>query len=129
VLARGQLLIQGQIRDLMQPHDRIVEVRVKVDQARFARGLVERGCSVQALDDLLRVQLPEGEGGSRDLLWQLAASLGEQIRYLRPQSSTLEEVFLKAVDGHWDPNVGFASNPQSAIRNPHSEESAIRNRK
>jgi hypothetical protein len=84
---------------------------------------------VQALDDLLRVQLPEGEGGSRDLLWQLAASMGEQIRYLRPQSSTLEEVFLKAVDGHWDPDAGFASNPQSAIRNPQSEESAIRIRK
>src|SRR5580704_1851025 len=41
VLARGQLLIEGKIRDLMQPHDRIVEVRVKSDQAKFARGLVE----------------------------------------------------------------------------------------
>src|SRR5882724_882216 len=31
VLARGQLLTQGRIRDLMQAHDRMVEVRVKAD--------------------------------------------------------------------------------------------------
>jgi hypothetical protein len=31
-------------------------------------------------------------------VWKLAASTREQIRYLRPQCSTLEEVFLKAVD-------------------------------
>jgi ABC-2 type transport system ATP-binding protein len=96
VLARGQLLIQGLISDLKQPHDRMVEVRVKGDPAPFARGLLEVGCKVEANDDLLRVRLPEGR--SLEMLWQLAASTGEQIRHLRPQSSTLEEVFLKAVE-------------------------------
>jgi hypothetical protein len=32
------------------------------------------------------------------MLWQAAADEHEQIRYLRPQRSTLEEVFLKAVE-------------------------------
>ena len=66
------------------------------DPARFSRELRERGCGVEPREDLLVVRLPEG--GSRDLLWQLAAASGEQIRYLRPQRGTLEEVFLKAVD-------------------------------
>lgn len=96
VLARGQLLAQGQIADLKQAHDRMVEVRVKADPAGFAHRLTERGCAVETHDDLLRVRLPEGR--SRDLLWELAATSGEQIRHLRPQRSTLEEVFLKAVD-------------------------------
>jgi ABC-2 type transport system ATP-binding protein len=96
VLARGQLLVQGQISDLKQAHDRTVEVHVKGDPALFARGLMERGCKVDANDDGLRVRLPEGR--SLDLVWQLAAATGEQIRHLRPQSSTLEEVFLKAVE-------------------------------
>jgi len=96
VLSQGQLLTQGTIRELMQPHDRTVEVRVKSDPARFSRELRERGCGVEPREDLLVVRLPEG--GSRDLLWQLAAASGEQIRYLRPQRGTLEEVFLKAVD-------------------------------
>ncbi len=96
VLAGGRLLAQGLIRDLKQAHERSVDLRVKADPAGFARRLAEQGCAVQPYDDLLRVRLPEG--ASCDLLWRLAASDGEQIRYLRPQRSTLEEVFLQAVD-------------------------------
>jgi ABC-2 type transport system ATP-binding protein len=96
LLARGQLLAQGAIRELKQSHERMVEVRVKADAARFAQRLTELGCGVEPHDDLLRVSLPIGR--TSDLLWQLAASCGEQIRYLRPQRSTLEEVFLKAVE-------------------------------
>jgi ABC-2 type transport system ATP-binding protein len=47
-------------------------------------------------DDRLLVQLPDGE--TSQLLWRAAADDGQQIRYLRPQRSTLEEVFLKAVE-------------------------------
>lgn len=96
VLARGQLLAQGKIQDLKQAHDRMVELRLKADPTRFARALASAGCNVEPRDDLLLVRLPQGQ--SRDLLWQLAASTGEQIRYLRPQRSTLEEVFLKTVE-------------------------------
>jgi ABC-2 type transport system ATP-binding protein len=97
VLGGGQLLAQGRIQELKQAHDRSVEVRVKADPAAFARRLEELGCGVEPRDDLLRVRLPPGR--SCDLLWQLAASSGEQVRYLRPQRSTLEEVFLQAVEG------------------------------
>jgi ABC-2 type transport system ATP-binding protein len=97
VLARGQLLAQGRIRDLKQSHGNTIEVRVKSDPARFAFELAQQGCQIESRDDELRVHLPDGR--STDLLWQLAAKSGEQIRYLRPQRSTLEEVFLKAVEG------------------------------
>jgi ABC-2 type transport system ATP-binding protein len=97
VLANGRLLAQGKINDLKQPHARSFEVRVKNDQVRFASRLKERGCAVEHREDLLVVRLePEM---SSDSLWELAASSGDQIRYLRPQRSTLEEVFLKAVEG------------------------------
>jgi ABC-2 type transport system ATP-binding protein len=97
VLAGGRLLAQGKIAELKQPHAQSFEVRVKADAGRFASRLVERGCAVEPRDDLLVVKLPGGT--SSDLLWELAASSGDQIRYLRPQRSTLEEVFLKAVEG------------------------------
>ena len=96
VLGAGRLLAQGNVRDLKQAHERAVEVRVKTDPVRFARGLTEQGCGVEPQDDLLLVHLPPGR--SRELLWRLAAASGEQIRYLRPRRSTLEEVFLKAVE-------------------------------
>src|SRR5579862_2332380 len=89
VLARGQLLAQGKIREMKQSHDHTVEVRVKSDPAGFGRRLTEQGCQVRQNDDLLLVGLPQGRGP--DLLWGLAASSSEQIRYLRPQRSTLEE--------------------------------------
>jgi ABC-2 type transport system ATP-binding protein len=96
VLAQGRLLAQGNVRDLKQAHEHMVEVRVKADPAAFSRRLMEQGCGVEPRDDVMLVRLPQGR--SRDLLWQLAAASGEQIRYLRPQRSTLEEVFLKAVE-------------------------------
>lgn len=96
VLARGRLLAQGEIRELKQAHDQMVEVRIKGDPTKFTRGLTEHGCKVEAREDVLLVRLPQGKPLA--VLWQLAASLGEQVRYLRPQRSTLEEVFMKALE-------------------------------
>ncbi|MHB1422526.1 MAG: ABC transporter ATP-binding protein [Gemmataceae bacterium] len=96
VLANGRLLAQGAISDLKQAHDRTFEVRVKTDARTFAGRLAQLGCGIETHDDLLRVRLLRGQ--SSDLFWQVAASCGEQIRFLRPQRGTLEEVFLKAVE-------------------------------
>jgi acyl-CoA synthetase (AMP-forming)/AMP-acid ligase II len=68
----------------------------KAEPEPFAQRLAGMGCSATQTDDLLRVQLPEGE--SPQLLWRAAAEAGEQIRHLRPQRSTLEEIFLTAVE-------------------------------
>jgi ABC-2 type transport system ATP-binding protein len=96
VLGQGRLLAQGQIRDLKQGHERCYEVRVKTNPAAFAWRLTEAGCTVTEQDHSLLVQLPQEQ--SEKLLWSLAAEAGEQIRHLRPQQSTLEEVFLKAIE-------------------------------
>jgi len=96
VLGGGSLLAQGSIQELKQVHDRTYELRVKSDPDRFVRALDAAGCETETIVDLVRVRLPQGQTEQR--LWQLAAELGEQIRFLRPQRSTLEEVFLRAVD-------------------------------
>jgi ABC-2 type transport system ATP-binding protein len=54
------------------------------------------GCATHRRDDRLLVQLPVGE--TPQLLWRTAAERLLQIRHLRPQRSTLEDVFLKAVE-------------------------------
>jgi ABC-2 type transport system ATP-binding protein len=97
VLGGGTLLAQGNIQELKQLHEQVYEVRVRSDPGAFARRLSAQGCGVEPRDDLLLVRLARGQ--SRDLLWRLAADTGEQIRHLRPQQSTLEEVFLRAVEG------------------------------
>ena len=95
VLGQGRLLAQGQIQELKDLHEQCYEVRVKADAGSFARRLGEAGCTVEDRDQVLLVRLPRGQ--SEQMLWTLAASVGEQIRHLRPQRSTLEEVFLKAL--------------------------------
>ena len=95
VLGRGQLLAQGRIQDMKQVHHRYFEVRLKDDPERFLRHLRTLGCSAEPRDDLLLVQIPAGQ--TQALLWETALATGGQIRYLRPQRSTLEEVFLNAV--------------------------------
>ena len=95
VLDRGNLLEQGLIRELKVSHECVYEVRLKADQDRFARQLVAAGFPARPRDDVLLVSLPAGQ--TPQVLWKLAAEHGHQIRYLRPQRSTLEEVFLKAV--------------------------------
>jgi ABC-2 type transport system ATP-binding protein len=96
VMGRGQLLAQGQIQELKKSHAFCYEVRLKAEPDRFARRLREAGCDAEHRDDLIVVRLPTGR--TERLLWELAAESGEQIRYLRPQRSSLEEVFLQAVE-------------------------------
>ncbi|HEX3600332.1 MAG TPA: ABC transporter ATP-binding protein [Lacipirellulaceae bacterium] len=96
VLGRGRLLAQGEIRELKQIHDQMFDVRVKSDSRGFIDRLVAAGCSATPNGDLLRVRIPPN--ASLQLLWEAAAAENEQIRHLVPQRSTLEEIFLNAVE-------------------------------
>jgi ABC-2 type transport system ATP-binding protein len=96
VLGRGKLLTEGNIQRLKQLHNRSFEVRLKADARPFAERLSALGCGAEMRDDSLLVQIPEGR--TPQLLWEVAAQERVQIRNLRPQRSTLEEVFLKALE-------------------------------
>jgi ABC-2 type transport system ATP-binding protein len=97
VLGAGRLLAAGRIKDLKQFHAGCFEVRLKAGPTNFARRLADLGCTAEAReDDLLLVQVPAGQ--SQALVWKAAADQREQIRFLRPRRSTLEEIFLKAVE-------------------------------
>jgi ABC-2 type transport system ATP-binding protein len=96
VLGAGKLLAEGKIQELKQLHDQTFDVRLKSEMTSFADKLAVLGCAAEFHDDLLRVRIPAGK--SPQLLWEVAAEQNEQIRYLRPQRSTLEEVFLNALE-------------------------------
>jgi ABC-2 type transport system ATP-binding protein len=96
VLGSGKLLAQGEIQQLKQRHERIYDVRVKANMCAFARRLEALDCKTELHDDVLRVQIPAGQ--SQQVLWAAAAAERDQIRFLRARRSTLEEVFLNAVE-------------------------------
>lgn len=96
VMGAGKLLASGSIQELKQLHEQSFDVRLKSEMKAYAEKLVAMGCSANFCDGLLRVRIPAGK--SQQLLWDVAAQQNEQIRYLRPQRSTLEEVFLNALE-------------------------------
>jgi len=95
VMTRGQVIAQGKISDLKRIHRQRFQVRLKEPPDRFSLELRAAGCLVEPREDLLEVQMNEGQDES--ILWQIAERIRVQIRFLRPQRSTLEEVFLTAV--------------------------------
>jgi ABC-2 type transport system ATP-binding protein len=99
VLGRGKLLAQGRIDELKARFDSVYQVRVKRDPEEFAVALRANGCRTALSDEgeFLEVTTPIGVGP--ELIWRTAAETDKQVRYLRPRRSTLEEVFLKAVEG------------------------------
>ena len=96
VMGAGKVLTQGTIAELKQIHNRCFEVRLKADPGPFAERLRTLGCTADMHEDLLVVRVPEGM--TQEIFWRTAAEQGQQVRYLRPQRSTLEEVFLRAVE-------------------------------
>lgn len=95
VMGSGKLLAQGQIKELKKLHEQTFDVRLKTDMTGFAERLAALGCAAEFNDELLRVRIPPDQ--SQRLLWEVAAKHNDQIRYLQPQRSTLEEVFLNAM--------------------------------
>jgi len=96
VLGSGKLLLAGDIQQLKQVHNQRFEVRLKSENSLFAQRLAALGCTTESREDLLLVQIPDDR--SPQLLWEVAAEQNQQIRFLRSQRSTLEEVFMKAVE-------------------------------
>jgi ABC-2 type transport system ATP-binding protein len=96
VLGGGKLLAQGEIQQLKELHERMYDVRVKTDMEAFAKRLEMLDCKTEMQDEVLRVRIPAGQ--SPQLLWEAAVAEHDQIRYLRPQRSTLEEVFWNAME-------------------------------
>jgi len=96
VLDKGVVATQGPISALKGTTGRVFELRVKGDGPRFAEVLRAEGIECHGdMTEVMRVFMPESHGSQ--LLFQLAARHGMQVRHLRPSVPTLEDVFARAV--------------------------------
>lgn len=95
VLGRGKLLAQGNIKQLKAGHEGSYELRFKGDVRKFLERLHESGGTAEPHEDSWMIHLKDHQ--SPIVLWRMASEANVQIRHLRPQRSSLEEVFLQAV--------------------------------
>ena len=96
VLHKGLVATHGPIAALKGDSARVFEVRIKGDEVRFIEALQEVG--IQASDDLgdvVRVFVPADRPAQ--LLFQVAARQGVQVRHFRPSVPSLEDVFARAL--------------------------------
>jgi ABC-2 type transport system ATP-binding protein len=96
VLHKGAIATQGPIAALKGPSGHVFELRVKGDEARFADAIRAEGLEYHGdPGDAIRIYLPEDR--SPQLLFQLAARSGVQVRHLRASVPSLEDVFARAL--------------------------------
>jgi len=95
VLNLGRVAAQGSVAELTGPRRAVFNVRIKGDAAAFLTDLKDHGCGWQEADDGYRVSLSDGAGP--ELIFRTALECGVQVRFLRPGTETLEDVFLRAL--------------------------------
>jgi ABC-2 type transport system ATP-binding protein len=97
VMNQGTVAASGPIAALKGTSRAVYDLRLKGDAAAFLTDLKDKGCDWREGEDGYRVFVADGHGP--ELLFATARECGVQVRYLRPGTETLEDVFLRAL-GH-----------------------------
>jgi ABC-2 type transport system ATP-binding protein len=97
ILSNGRLAGEGTVSDLCGRRDDRFRVRVDGDARRFRSALRDRGVVVAGDADDLRVSVPAG-WHPRDF-FAVAVETACSVRSLIRDDHTLEEMFLKSVEG------------------------------
>jgi ABC-2 type transport system ATP-binding protein len=96
VLHKGVVATHGPIAALKGDSARVFEVRIKGDETRFVEALQEVGIETHdESGDVMRVFVPAGRPAQ--LLFEVAARQGVQVRHFRASVPSLEDVFARAL--------------------------------
>ena len=96
VLHKGVVTTHGPIAALKGDSARVFELRIKGDEAQFVAALREVGIeSHDESGEMMRVFVPADRPAQ--LLFQVAAQQGIQVRHFRPSVPSLEDVFARAL--------------------------------
>jgi ABC-2 type transport system ATP-binding protein len=98
VLNQGRVVTHGNIDTLRQRGERLFELRIKGDRERFLGLLAAEGCrEMPGRDDHIRVAMKEGQESG--FLFHKAREAGVQIRHIVPVEHTLEDIFMRTIEG------------------------------
>ncbi len=96
LIDEGRVVQQGRLQDLTAHASRSFELQISSAHERYLAELSQKGIHAALLESgSLYVELGQGEEPA--LLFELARSLGAQVRKLLPQRRSLSDVFLGAI--------------------------------
>jgi ABC-2 type transport system ATP-binding protein len=98
VLNQGRVVTHGDIDKLRQRGERLFELRIKGDRERFLSVLAREGCrEMPGRDEFFRVAMKDGQDSS--FLFRMAREAGVQVRHIVPVEHTLEDIFMRTIEG------------------------------
>ncbi len=96
IMRQGTVVASGRLSDLRTQERRIYEVRIKGDKSMFVAAVRARGIGCDTGDDgHIVVDLSDRDS---HVLFAAAASCGAEVRHLKAQLPTLEDLFVKLAD-------------------------------
>jgi len=98
VLHKGRVVEHGSIADMTGSDGLILHVGISGDREAFTRGMEAAGYSVEQRDDGKFAVVLEQEASDADAMFAVAQRAGVAITYLDEVRSSLEEVFLRALE-------------------------------
>jgi ABC-2 type transport system ATP-binding protein len=97
VLNKGKIILSGNIDALRKVDEKVYDLRIKGDVNHFISELSERGCQCSLGErDIIRISLPPHE--KTELLFELAQKNNVQLRHFYYKKSSLEDVFIQALE-------------------------------
>jgi ABC-2 type transport system ATP-binding protein len=101
VLKEGRIAVYCNLEEERKANRKFIELETRGDDGAFAEAVGRLGCEyAQTSDRRLKLVLPEAVE-IRDL-YRIAAERGVQIRRLNFKRDSLEDIFLKAMEGNGD---------------------------
>ncbi|MGH9471923.1 MAG: ABC transporter ATP-binding protein [Terriglobales bacterium] len=97
ILRQGQLVHQARLAEEAVTNPRFVELEPQVESPAFEAGLAGLGCEVARAGRRLKLILPAGVGVRE--VYGLAAAQELALRRVQFRRDTLEDVFMRAMEG------------------------------
>jgi ABC-2 type transport system ATP-binding protein len=114
VIHDGRVVLNGSLEGLRKEDLRTYELTVDGDPERFLGALAERGWECSEGQQLgIRVTLPPG--ATSRALFEVAASLGMQVRHFHHRRDSLEDVFLNAIQESQAASAGKAGADEPSV--------------
>ncbi len=103
ILKKGQLAVYCNLEEERKANRKFLQLEVRGDDGTFVESIERLGCQCALYGPLIKTVLPEGVE-IRDL-YRAAAQRNIQIRRLDYKRDSLQDIFLKAMEG--DPRGGL----------------------
>ena len=97
ILNQGEIAGCHNLEEEKESKFKFLEISLQGDKQAFAAEIEKRGCdSAEYADGRLKIVLPEGLSAAE--IFMIAPEMGVEVRKMEMKRSTLEDIFLQAVE-------------------------------